>query len=164
MQITEIRKQIGKKDFYSIFVDGQFVCSLDEFSIYKHKMTEGSLIDKQLLEDIQSESMTDVAFSSSVDLLSKMMKTEKQLREYLYKKGYLKKVVDTVVEKLKEYRYLNDEYFAECFVKQKINSCGKFKIKNELKLKGIDEEIINKLLDEMENQDDAILTINLFHL
>lgn len=159
MKITEIRKQKGKKDLFSIFVDGNFVCSLDEYTIYKHKLLEGCEIDKTSLEEMQSECMIDFAFSQSVDLLAKMMKTEKQIREYLYKKGYLKKVVDAVVEKLKSYKYINDVYFAECYVKQKQNSVGKFKLKNELKLKGVDEQIINNILDELESQGDVAFSI-----
>ena len=159
MQITELRKQKGKKDMFSIFVDGQFVCSLDNYTIFKHKLSVGQEIDKQLLENMQCESMSDFAFSQSVDLLSKMMKTEKQMRDYLHKKGYLKKVVDDVVKKLKEYRYLNDEFYAGCFVKQKSNSFGKFKIRNELKLKGISEEVINNALEEIEPDEQVILQV-----
>ena len=159
MKITEIRKQKGKKDLFSVFVDGTFVCSLDEYTIYKHKLVQGSEIEKSELEEMQSESMTDFAFSSSVDLLSKMQKTEKQLRDYLYKKGYLKKVVDDVVDKLKTYKYLNDQYYAESFVRQKQGSVGKFKIKNELKLKGVSEDIINPLIEDLESQDDVLLNL-----
>ena len=159
MVITELRKQKGKKNMFSVFVDGQFVCSLDDYTVFKHKLCENQETNKQILEDMQCESMSDLAFSQSVDLLSKMMKTEKQMREYLHKKGYLKKVVDQVVEKLKEYRYLNDTFYAECFIRQKINSVGKFKIKNELKLKGVDENIISELLEQVDNQDEVILQL-----
>lgn len=156
MIITELRKQKGKSKFFSVFADGVFVCSLDEYSIYKHQLKEDMEIEKQALEEIQSECMESVAFSQAVELLSKTMKTEKQLKEYLQGKGYLNKIVNNVVEKLKNYGYVNDEYYAECLVKQKQHSCGKFKLKQQLKQKGISEEIINKQLEQIEPQEEVL--------
>ena len=52
MQLTELRRQKGKKALYSVFVDGNFVCTLDEFSIYKHKLSVGQEIDKDYIENI----------------------------------------------------------------------------------------------------------------
>lgn len=159
MQITELRKQKGKKDMFSVFVDDKFVCSLDEFSIYKNRLSVGAEIDHETLDNIQSESMGDVAFSQSVDLLSKIMKTTKQMQDYLHKKGFLPSVIDQTIQKLCDYGYLNDHYYAECYVQQKTNSAGKIKIKNELKLKGIDEQIISEVLADIDNQDEVILRI-----
>ena len=159
MIITELRKQKGKSKLFSVFADGVFVCSLDEYSIYKHQLKENVEIEKHMLEEIQSESMESAAFSQAVELLSKTMKTEKQLNDYLVGKGYLNKIVNDVVEKLKNYGYINDEYYAESFIKQKEHSCGKFKLKQQLKLKGISEDVINKQLEQIEPQEEVLLLI-----
>ena len=157
MQITELRKQKGKKDMFSLFADGKFVCSLNEFCIYKNRLTVGAEINNDTLNKIQCESMGDVAFTLSLDLLSTTLKTTKQMEEYLQKKGFLPLVIEQVLQKLCDYGYLNDRFFAECFVQQKSHSVGKFKIKNELKLKGIDNQILDEVLQNVTDQDDVIL-------
>ncbi|MBQ7602638.1 MAG: RecX family transcriptional regulator [Clostridia bacterium] len=164
MQLTELRKQKGKKALYSVFIDGTFVCSLDEFSIYKHKLSVGQEVDKDYIEDIQTESMQSIAFDLCLDLLSKMLKTEHQLREYLHNKGCLPKVVNNVVDKLKEYHYINDEYYAQSFVNAKMHSCGKYKLKNELKQKGIADSIIDSALMTLDNQEEVVHSIALKYM
>lgn len=159
MQITELRKQKGKKSFYSIFIDNSFVCSLDEFSIYKHKLALGQEIDKDTIENIQAESMQSVAFEVCLDILSRSLKTEQQIKDYLNKKGFLLKVVNNVIDKLKEYHYINDQYYAECFVNAKSSTCGKYKLKNELKHKGVSDEIIDNVLLGLDNQDEIVHSI-----
>lgn len=159
MQITELRKQKGKKAIYSVFVDNEFVCSLDEFSIYKHKLAIDQQIDKDSLEDIQLESMQATAFEMSLDLISRTLKTEYQLRSYLNSKGFLPKVVNKTIDKLKEYHYINDKYYAECYVNAKAHLNGKYKLKKELKLKGIGDEIIAEVLGALDDQADIVHSI-----
>ena len=164
MQLTELRKQKGKKALYSVFIDGTFVCSLDEFSIYKHKLSVGQEVDKDYIEDIQTESMQSIAFDLCLDLLSKMLKTEHQLREYLHNKGCLPKVVNNVVDKLKEYHYINDEYYAQSFVNANMHSCGKYKLKNELNQTGIADSIIDSALMTLDNQEEVVHSIALKYM
>ena len=164
MQITELRKQKGKKAMYSVFLDGNFACSLDEYSIYKHQLMVGMDIEKQTLEEVQQECMQDSAFNACLDLLSKMLKTKKQITEYLQKKGYLPKIIQSVINKLEEYGYINDKYYAESFVNFKANSSGRYKIKNELKQKGVSDDIIEETLNTLENQDDVIANIALKYI
>ena len=164
MQITELRKQKGKKALYSVFVDNNYFCTLDEFSIYKNKLTLGQDIDKQTLEDIQAESMQSSAFELCLDILSRMLKTEYQMRQYLKSKGFLPKIIDNVITKLKDYHYINDEYYAQSFINAKYNTCGKYKLKNELKQKGIADDIINNMLDTLQPQDDVLHSIALKYI
>ncbi len=164
MQITELRRQKGKKQMYSVFLDGNFACSLDEYTIYKNKLTVGADIDKQFLEEAQQECMQDSAFNSCLDLLSKTLKTKKQIAEYLQKKGYMPKTIQCAIDKLEEYGYINDKYYAESYVNVKSNYNGKYKLKNELKLKGVSDEIIDETLNTLENQEDVILNIALKYI
>src|SRR5574344_416704 len=152
MQITEIKKQKSKNPRYSIFLDGQFVCGLDEFSVYKYKLLVGNEIDKVELENIQFESELDGAFERAVDVISKIPKTERQLKEYLKDKGYMPKIIDSVIQKMLDYHYIDDEYYAQTFVEMRANKCGKFRLKNDLKAKGIKDSVIEKVLGELNDQ------------
>jgi len=154
--ITELRKQKSKKARYSVFLDNNYACGLDEFCVYKHKLSEGSDITLDELQEIQLESEASTAFEKAINLISKNVKTENQIREYLKTKGYLPKVIDEVVNKLKSYKYINDDNFCEEFIKMYANIWGRKKIKFALMHKGIDEKTIVEKLDNLDNQDDLI--------
>lgn len=81
------------------------------------------------------------------------------MRKYLKDKGFLQNAIDFAVEKLKEYNYINDNNYAKNFIAIKQNSKGKKAIFFELKTKGVEENIIKKNLESVENQDEILLAL-----
>ncbi len=158
--ITELRRQKGKKARFSVFLDNQFVCGMDEFCIYKYRLCEGKEINLDELQNIQLEAEGNIAFETAVSLISKNARTEKQMRDYLSQKGYMPVVVDNVIQKLIEYRYINDQVFAEDFWDNYKNHWGKRKIKFALLQKGVAEDTIEQLLENTNNQQEAIIEIS----
>ncbi len=76
-------------------------------------------------------------------------RSEKELREKLGKKNYQMAEIENAVEKLKMYNYINDEKFAEQFVKSRISSGrSRVLIKSELKKFGIDDALISSVLEK----------------
>ena len=60
-------------------------------------------------------------------------------------------IVETVLEKLKEYNYLNDEQFAKTFAASQIRQkpVGKRVLKQKLAMKKIDKETVDEALDQL---------------
>jgi regulatory protein len=92
--------------------------------------------------------------------ISKRERCEKEVLEYLrrliekYNVGvsHGKPLqIDEIISKLKSLDFLNKERFTKAYVHDSINlqQKGKFRIKQELKNKGIKEEIIDKFLNEI---------------
>ncbi len=161
MIITEIKK-IGKGERYSIFVDGVFNCTLQAEILVKEKLKTGEDISEERLTSIKLENGRIAAFSQAISYLEKFLRTEKQLREYLKEKGYLDESIDEAIEKLKEYGYINDELFAESYIRTYQNKKGKKKLKFELMQKGVDGEVVSQKLDELLDDDasfDCCLTM-----
>jgi regulatory protein len=67
-------------------------------------------------------------------------------------------VMDQVIERLCELRYLDDESFARDFVSQrlKLRPKGQFMLKRELTQKGIDKDLCEKVLEETEIDEDSV--------
>jgi len=63
--------------------------------------------------------------------------------------------IETLINQLIEEDFLNDERFAVHFVKSKLNTkgWGYAKIRFHLKQKGISEEMINKVLNEVDENE-----------
>ena len=153
-EITNLIK--NGKETYSVFLDGCFFCKLNAETIVKNGIKIGKEISKQEIENAQAENEKLVAFDKCLKLLS-IPKTEKQVKDYLFGKGYTKKTVDYCIEKLNEYNYLNDEAFANLYVKSYSLKKGKRLLEFELKSKGVSQEIINNVLANYESKEEDLL-------
>ena len=136
-EITAITPQVKDKDRCNIYVDGRFYCGLKLETALAHRLKAGQQVDLAELDAIQAENETSQALDKAMTHLSASMKTEKQVRDYLKKKGYVDAVCDQVLEKLRGYGFVDDaEYCA-----QYIRSAGKDKgarlIALELKKRGV---------------------------
>ena len=155
MIVSEIKK-IGKGQRYNVIIDEStsFVIEVDVLARFKLKT--GDEIDQETLRQILLENGEFSAFDRALTYLEKNMKTEKGIREYLKQKGYLDETVEKTVKKLKEYGYINDENFAECYIRTYAGKKGRKKIKYELISKGVELEIIESKLEEFVDEDEEI--------
>ena len=153
MVITQIKK-IGRGERYSIFIDGVFNCVLEAEIIVKNRLKTGmEIIDERLVE-IKLENGNISCFERALSTLERGAKTEKQIRDYLLSKGFLEKSVENAILKLKEYGYVDDEAYAENYIKTYSRSKGKNRLKKELLLKGISSNIISYKLDELFDKEE----------
>jgi len=153
MTITEIKKQ-KKGSRYSIFLDGEYAFSLQDEIIVKNKLKLGDELGSKRVEELKLQDGDLTAFDKALSILEKTMKTEKGVRDYLKEKEYLKPTIDNVVEKLKEYGYLDDGVYVENYIRTYTHSKGKKKIKYELLTKGIKESIINEKLENIDDENE----------
>lgn len=155
MQITEFKK-IGNSNRYKMFVDGDFFAILMDEDIVKYHLKLNTEYSASQLNEIATTAQNKVATDMALNLVSKFLKTEKQIKDYLKEKSFTQTAIDYAINKLKEYNYINDIQYAKNYVQSRQNSKGKRAIKFELKAKGIAEEIINRVLDETENSQEVI--------
>ena len=157
--VTDIKQTKGKKARKSVYIDDNFACTLDEFTIFKSRLKVGQQITLQELEDLVSESEEAGAFEKAVDLISSTPKTRKQIFDNLKQKGYLVKVCNNVLDKLEGYHYIDDERYAKMFVETYKNKYGKKKLEFMLLQKGVKQSIIDECLIDVESQDDIVLRL-----
>lgn len=144
------------KETYSVFLDGAFFCKLNAETIVKTGIKVGKEISKEEIENAQAENEKLVAFDKCLKLLS-VPKTRKQIVDSLSSKGYAPKTISYCLEKLDEYKYLDDEAFARLYVNSYSFKKGKRLLEFELKSKGVSQEIINKVMQNYEfSQEDLI--------
>lgn len=118
----------------------------------KNRLKVGQEISEAKLSEIQLESEKSVALDKALAHISATQKTEKQIREFLSKKGYLSAVADHVVEKMREYNFLNDGEYAESYVESAAKRKGSRLIRLELKSKGISDAEIDGALESLDEE------------
>lgn len=155
-EITNIVK--CGKDKYSIYLENQFFCFLKSETIVKNGIKIGSFFSKSEIDKIKLEDEKLIAFDKALNYLS-AIKSEKQVKDYLFTKGFNKPTVDYAISKLKEYNYLNDELFAKIFIENYKTKKGIRWLRFELEAKGISKEIIDKFLVDVAEDEDILLNL-----
>lgn len=99
--------------------------------------------------------------------LSVRLRSEKEMRDYLSRKlkryelepDEIQELVDTKIAKLQKYDLINDLKFAQLYAdeKSRFKQRGEYRIKLELREKGIADEIIAEALTQREEEDVDIL-------
>lgn len=157
MEILEIKMKKNKKEFLVTTSDGEIV-SLTPDAMVKYSISVGEIAD-EVFEVACFESSCGFALNRAMVWLTASYHSEKELRKYLREHKYSSKVVDFVVDKLKEYNFLSDEMLAKNFVEYSQNKMGVYKLRQKLMEKGIARDIIDSALDDLAPQDDACLNL-----
>lgn len=158
-KITDITLQKNGKRA-NIFLNGSYFCGLELITVMSAGLKVGDEIDEEALGDLQRSSESETAFNKAVGYLAVRLRTEKEVRMKLKEKGYLNSVIDSVVDKLKEYGYLDDSRFAEEYIHSYKNRAGEMKIRYELRRLGVESAVIEEKLSSLDKDDvlDSVIT------
>lgn len=151
-QITDIKVAKSKKARRNLYIDNEFICSLDELTLSMHDLRIGQELQISELERIAMESEVNSAFSVALTFITRAPKTKKQVLGHLSTKGYLENVCQEVITKLEDYRLVDDESFAADFVDTYSAKYGKTKLYHLLLVKGVDTKVIENALKNLSEQ------------
>lgn len=158
MTITEIKRK-GKSELYYVYADGMFFSLIEAEFIVKNKLKIGTEISKKNLDLIKEQSDNLVCANVALNYVSKALKSEFQLIQYLKKHQFCDSAISLAVEKLKSYGYLNDKYLADLVVKSASTKKGKNQIINDLRNKGIKQDKFEDLINKLSGQEEVCETL-----
>ncbi len=100
----------------------------------------------------------DHGYEYALFLLNLSMRTEFEMREKMARRGYFPKIIDEVVQRLFDDRYLNDDHYAEVFIDslKRYKYYGRFMMKKKLYEKKLPKEVIEDKLHELVTEDDEL--------
>lgn len=158
--ITKITTQKKNTERYNIFLDHgkgeEYAFSVDEDVLIKFNLKKGLELDDFALMEIHYQDDIRKAYHAAIHFLSRRMRSELEVRNYLREKEIEDSVIQEVIHKLYEYRFLNDDEFARAYVRTQMNTTDKGVevIRRELREKGIEEKKLENALKEypMEKQ------------
>lgn len=156
MLITKVEVQKNNRDKCNVYIDDEFQAGVHLDICIKYGLKAGKEITHEEFEEITFESDKILALLKTTNYINTALKTEKQIRDYIYKKGYSKEVCSYVISKLKEYNYIDDENYARAYIELNNKKMGAIKLKANLLSKGIDKEIIENLLNDLETDDEIL--------
>lgn len=152
--ITKIEAQKKKENRVNIFINDEFAFGCSSELVYYHSLSKGKEVNVEELKEIILEDNYITGKTKALKYLETSLRSEHQVREYLEKREYEDSVIDRVIEFLKEYKFIDDTYYAKAYASQNIKSQGKNNIKYKLMKRGIAEEIIVKTLEDISSDEE----------
>lgn len=154
--ITSIEPQKKKENRFNVYVNGQFAFAASAETIFKHHLKTDQEISQETIETLVKENEYGLLLDKTLRWISSRPHSEKELMTYLNKPNPKAKTprselaVQMVVEKLTKLGYVNDEEFARWYIESRTRSRprGKRLLALELRAKGVDKEIVSRLLGE----------------
>lgn len=157
-EITSIEPQVKDKNRCNVYIDGRFYCGIKLEVAIKYHLKAGMHIEKTQLDEIQLETEKSQAVDKAMTHLSATMKTERQMRDFLVKKGYTEAVCDYVIEKLQYYKFVDDYAYCRAYINS-VRGKGRRAIEMDLIKRKANRDAINSVLEEFDESDDEAFEI-----
>lgn len=134
------------------------------FALYKGEIRrlhikENEYISEDTLDTVMNEILKKRARERALYILKDSSKTKKQIVDKLKKDFYPDEIIDNVISFLTNYCYIDDFSYAENYVEHNIKRKSIMRIKNDLYIKGVSKDIIERVLHESEISEEESIAI-----
>lgn len=152
MKIDKYEK-IGVDKYRIYLANGEVIDTYDNV-ILSNELLLKKEIDQVLYQKIIKETSIEEYYIACRKHIDYRIRSTKEIKDYLTKKGVEVATIDTIIEKLIKNKYLDDDYFCKCFIhdKLKFTNLGEYQIINELKRNQINPTIIDKYYYLLNNE------------
>lgn len=152
MRITDFHKT--KAGRIALFVDDAFYMSMHPDVFVAAGLEIGSELDEDALAELAAEAQLKKAKEKAFALLSYKEYTQSELEQRL-RRHVDADAAEAAVERMRELGLVNDRDYAERYFRQLVErkGYGRLRVKQELRRKGIDAELIEELLAERADDD-----------
>jgi len=154
--ITLLERQKRNPRRVSVFIDDKFAFGAPEGVVEAFRLAPGVVLSDEDLERLKVEAQREEAFERACRYLSRRLRSEEEVRAKLREEAYPSGAIDFALERLLRLRYLDDRNYAEAFVRDRsrFRPKGRSMLALELRRKGIREEIIAQVLDDLMSDED----------
>ncbi|HCL90858.1 MAG TPA: hypothetical protein DHW70_06025 [Candidatus Atribacteria bacterium] len=150
----------------------QVVICVDNKVRYKANENIIKLLDIYVDKELSEQEIEKIIFEDKIikgkeyllRLLSRRIYSRYEISRKLKNKGYPENIITNLIFWLEDNNYINDELFAEMWAQFRLQNkpIGRYKLNQELRTKGIKQDIIQKVINKTYKEiDELILARNL---
>ncbi|MGX6962318.1 recombination regulator RecX [Vagococcus xieshaowenii] len=121
---------------------------VSEDILVRYRLLKNQEISPELVEEIKQAGQQDLGYQMSLNYLSYQLRTEKEVRDYLKEKEINSQDISAIIERLQEVKLVDDQMYAESFVRtqMRLSDKGPTVLKQKLRQKGIKPEVADAAL------------------
>lgn len=153
-KITKIEQCKRNKERVNIYIDEEFVFAIYMELVYRFNLKVNEEVDKEKLIEIAKVENLSKCKDSALKTIERSYKTEKEIRDKLLNKEFDEETVEKTINFLKEYTFIDDLKFTKMYVKDRIRTQGRNKIKYALIQKGVNKYLVDEVLEELDRNDE----------
>jgi len=160
LKIIKIQKTT-RKNLYKITFDNDLEIQLYTEILLKFKLRSGDIIEEKDLKDILLQNQIYEAKNTSLRLLAKRMRTEKEIIDKLKQKKFEDSIITQTINELKRINLINDEEFVDKFINNTITlnkNYGRYALLNKLIKFGISKNLANERISKLLTDNDEYET------
>jgi len=158
MKITALKQQVKNAGRVSVFVDSKYEFSLSLDELVKYKLKNGDELEKADVKKFKKISADGKLRARALEWLLNRPHSEREFRDYLYRKKAEPEQIQNLVDEFTEKGYLDNLKFAQWFAElQARRNKSDRQIRAELFKKGIAREVVDEILDSEESGEEQRL-------
>ncbi len=154
--VTKLEIQKRNKNRVNVHLDDEFAFGL----ALEHALTlkKGQVLTQADIDRLQHLDAEEKAYERALNLLSYRARSEYEIRTKLREKEIPDDTIVRVLDRLRERNYVNDLEFTQMWVRNRetFRPRGRRMLQMELRQKGIHNDIITQVLDELDELPGAL--------
>src|SRR3989442_13573462 len=158
MRITTLEPQANNPERINLYVDGRFLLGVSAAIVLQMELQLGQELLPDQLELLRREEVEQRAVDRALNYLSFRPRSREEVRSYLRRKETPPEIIDAALARLDRLDFVNDHSFAEFWIgtREQFSPRGARALKNELRMKGVDREVVNELVDDEQDGERAL--------
>lgn len=147
----KLTSQKGRGNKIHLLIDAEYVITTDVDFWYAHYIADDTELSEEEWEAFCEKITVRKAFNKALDLLSRRDHGKIELSKKL-RRTFDEEITNKAVERMSELGYIDDQKFASCLITYllEVKKFSLSRVKQELRMRGIDRELISDLLSEVE--------------
>ena len=152
LTVTRLEPQKKNSQRLNVYLDGEFAFGISRAAA--PWLEEGHQLNQQKINDLQMKDQFEGAYLRAINFLSYRNRSIKEIRQNLLKHDTPELVIEEVLERLRGASLVNDKEFAIQWVENRsqFHPRGKRALSSELFQKGISNEIIELILEDIDEE------------
>jgi regulatory protein len=157
-RITEIEPQQKNPQRVNIYLDGEFAFGMAV--VVAAWLRVGQELGEEKIATLKSQDELEITYQKALHFLSYRPRSSAEVRQNLSKRGISEALIEETLIRLQTTGLVNDEAFARAWVENRnaFRPRGKPALRMELRRKGLNDEIIQSVLDSQGNEAALALT------
>jgi regulatory protein len=156
-KITGIKKIKGRGKQVKVFLDGKPALALLAETALQEGLKEEQEVSKDRRESLAEMDRFQRCHNAALHFLSYRPRSETEIRQRLKRHGYDEVNIDKAITRLKEHGFVDDVAFARFWQENRETFSPRSRrlTKMELKRKGLSNDIIEQVVNEIDEKDSA---------
>lgn len=156
-RITDLAVQARDAERFNVFIEGTFAFGLAGTVVEREGLRVGQELSQDDLDRLLAAEAYFRALNAALHFLAYRPRSEGEIRQRLRRSDTANEVIDSVLEQLREWRYVDDEDFAQRWIENRSQHRprGARLLTQELRAKGVDPEVVSRTIEEAELDETA---------